>query len=65
VLGLYFQKERGEMLTTYSDFPGIYVRPRIGHLGTFDFASIPYFIEEGYRATSEAIAKAAGTTALA
>jgi NTE family protein len=61
VLGLYFQKERGEMLTDYSDFPGVYIRPGIGHLGTFDFASIPFFMEEGYRAASEALAKAAWT----
>jgi NTE family protein len=58
VLGLYFQKERGEMLADYAEFPGIYIRPRIGHLGTFDFASIPFFVEEGYRAASEALANA-------
>ncbi len=35
--------------------PVTVVRPRIGHLGTWDFHRTRYFLEEGFRATREAL----------
>jgi hypothetical protein len=34
-----------------------HVRPRIGHLGSWDFHRTQYFLEEGYRAMKEALAR--------
>jgi NTE family protein len=47
------QRERG--LTEWKDSPVVMIRPRIGHLGTWDFARTQYFLEEGYRAAREAL----------
>jgi NTE family protein len=58
VLNLYFLREKAELLARYAEFPGVYVRPQIGHLDTFDFGSMGFFMEEGYRAASEAMDKA-------
>ncbi len=47
------QRERG--LVEWKDKPVHMIRPRIGHLGTWDFARTQYFLEEGYRAAREAL----------
>jgi hypothetical protein len=36
----------------------IYIRPKVGHLGGFDFNRTQYLLEEGYRAGREALAEA-------
>ena len=36
----------------------IYVRPRLDGFSTFDFAQNAYFLQEGYRATAEALKQA-------
>lgn len=35
--------------------PLLYVRPRLDGFGVFDFERVEYFVEEGYRATSQAL----------
>lgn len=35
--------------------PLLYIRPRIGHLGGWDFDRTQFFLEEGYRAAREAL----------
>jgi len=47
------QRERG--LREWKDRPVVMIRPRIGHLGTWDFGRTQYFLEEGYRAAGEAL----------
>lgn len=59
VLNLNLQHRRQEALEQYADLPMIYVRPRIGHLQTFDFERTQFFMEEGYRSASEALEAAA------
>ena len=59
VLSLNLQHRRTEALEKFSHLPLLYVRPRIGHLHTFDFERTQFFMEEGYRATSEALEAAA------
>lgn len=58
VLNLNLQKQRRDCLATYGDLPGVYIRPGIGHLQTFDFERNQFFMEEGYRAACEALSEA-------
>jgi len=39
--------------------PLMVIRPRIGHLGGWDFERTQFFLEEGYRAAREALRKQA------
>lgn len=55
VTGMNLAAQRRRNLETYRDAPVLFIRPRIGHLGTWDFARTQYFLEEGYRATREAL----------
>lgn len=59
VLNLTLVKQRDVCLERHSELPLVYIRPKIGHLQTFDFDRTQFFMEEGYRAASEALAKAA------
>jgi NTE family protein len=59
VLNLNLQHRRKEALEEYADLPMVYIRPKIGHLQTFDFERTQFFMEEGYRAASEALAASA------
>jgi NTE family protein len=45
-----------ERLARWSGPPLVYVRPRIDAYSTFEFDRTEFFIEEGYRATKEALA---------
>src|SRR5690606_33936878 len=47
---------RRQHLDTWEGPPLIYIRPRLDGYSTFDFARTQYFLEEGYRATREALA---------
>lgn len=51
-------RRRRELLEGWDGPPLLYVRPRLEGYGTFDFAGIDYFVEEGYRATREALGAA-------
>ncbi len=48
-----------ERLEAWSGPPLIYVRPRIEEYSTFEFSKTEYFMEEGYRATKEALSSGA------
>jgi NTE family protein len=43
--------------------PLVYVRPRLDGFSTFDFTRTQYFLEEGYRATRQALQQEAGVSA--
>lgn len=49
-----WEKKR-EMLQNWKGPRMIYVRPNLEGYSTFDFARTSYFLEEGYRATAEAL----------
>jgi NTE family protein len=59
VLNLTLVKQRADCLARHSHLPMLYIRPKIGHLPTFDFDRNQFFMEEGYRAAREALAAAA------
>jgi NTE family protein len=59
VLTLNLCEQRTALLRTYDGPPMVYIRPRIGHLGGWDFDRTQYFLEEGYRAAREALSKEA------
>lgn len=63
VLNLNLQEQRKACLAKWDVTPGeaslIYIRPKIGHLHSFDFDRTQFFLEEGYVAAREAIAAAA------
>jgi NTE family protein len=48
-------RRRRDLLAQWSGPPVLYVRPRLDGYETFDFVNIEYFIDEGYRAMSEAL----------
>lgn len=56
VVALMMSERRQGMVSKWNGPPLVYVRPRLVGYGTFDFEHIPYFVEEGYRATREALA---------
>lgn len=49
----YARKRTG--LETWDGPPLVYVRPRLDGYSTFDFTRTQYFLEEGYRATRQAL----------
>lgn len=55
VLAMNIAGQRTRALETWKDNPVVMIRPRIGHLGTWDFHRTQYFLEEGYRAAREAL----------
>ena len=55
VLAMNIAGQRARSLEAWRDLPVLLIRPRIGHLGTWDFSRTQYFLEEGYRAAREAI----------
>ena len=57
VLNLSIRNQRVQSLDRYRHLPFLYIRPKIGHLHTFDFDRNQFFMEEGYRAAQEAIAR--------
>jgi NTE family protein len=58
VLTLNIDGQRRRSVDAWRGRPVTVVRPRIGHLGTWDFHRTRYFLEEGYRATREALERA-------
>lgn len=63
VLGLNLQEQRRTCLDQWEGPPLVYIRPRIGHLGGWDFDRTQFFLEEGYRAAKEALAGAEAAAA--
>jgi len=55
VLSMSIRKQRLECLSRFENFPGVYIRPQIGHHATFDFERTQFFMEEGYRAARQAL----------
>jgi NTE family protein len=55
VLGLNLREQRDRCMANYDGPPLLYIRPKIGHLNSFDFDHTQFFLEEGYRAAREAI----------
>lgn len=53
------QQRRRAVQEEWTGPPMLYVRPRIGHMGGWDFDRTQFFLEEGYRATREALQKQA------
>jgi NTE family protein len=50
--------QRRANLAAWEDRPVTLIRPRIGHLGTWDFHRSRYFLEEGYHAAVKALGEA-------
>jgi NTE family protein len=57
VFAIMTHRRRREALERWEGPPLVYVRPRLDGYGTFGFEHIEYFLEEGYRATKEALAR--------
>jgi NTE family protein len=55
VLGLNLREQRNRCMANYHGPPLLYIRPKIGHMHSFDFDHTQFFLEEGYRAAREAI----------
>lgn len=55
IYGIMTYRRRRDELATLGDVPLLYVRPRLDGFGTFDFDRVEYFVEEGYRAMSQAL----------
>lgn len=55
VLAMNIAGQRQRSVEMWKDRPVVLIRPRIGHLGTWDFHRTQYFLEEGYRAAREAL----------
>jgi NTE family protein len=53
------QQRRRAAAEKWQGPPLLSIRPRIGHLGGWDFDRTQFFLEEGYRATREALEKGA------
>lgn len=57
VLSTMLQQQRRSSLPNWNGPPLLYIRPRIGHLGGWDFDRTQFLLEEGYRAAREALAR--------
>ena len=55
VFSIMAWRERTDMVSRWTDPPLLFVRPRLDGYQTFDFDSVQYFLEEGYRATRAAL----------
>ena len=55
VVGLMAQARRYDLVASWEGVPLLYVRPNLAGYGTFDFENIEYFLDEGHRATREAL----------
>lgn len=58
IFAIMTYRRRRDLVDRWSGVPLLYVRPRLDGFGTFDFDRIDYFVEEGYRATSQALGRA-------
>jgi NTE family protein len=58
VVSIMAWQRRYDLVASWDGPPLTYVRPRLDGYGTFDFEHVGYFLDEGYRATREALADA-------
>lgn len=56
VVGIMTAARRHDIVSAWEGPPLLYVRPHLEGYGTFDFEHVQYFMDEGYRATREALA---------
>jgi NTE family protein len=56
VLNLNLQRQREACMDGWDGPPVLYIRPKIGHLGGWDFNRSQFLMEEGYRAARHALA---------
>jgi NTE family protein len=57
IFSIMTYRRRRDLIAQWTEPPLVYVRPRLDGYETFDFDSIEYFMEEGYRATMEVLAR--------
>ncbi len=57
IFAIMTYRRRREAVDGWAGPPLVYVRPRLEGYGTFDFGHVEYFVEEGYRATREALGR--------
>lgn len=55
IFSIMTYRRRRDLLAQWEGPPVLYVRPRLEGYGTFDFDEVGYFVEEGYRAMTEAL----------
>ncbi|GMR11850.1 MAG: patatin-like phospholipase family protein [Gemmatimonadota bacterium] len=55
VYGIMMNHNRHEMLDAWTDPPLLLVRPAVEEHDTFDFTQIGFYLDEGYRATRDAL----------
>ncbi len=55
IIGMMTWRRRRDLLAEWSGPPVLYVRPRLDGYEAFDFEHTDYFVQEGYRATKEAL----------
>jgi len=55
VVSIMAWQRRYDLVASWKGAPLTYVRPRLAGYGTFDFEHVDYFLDEGYRATREAL----------
>jgi NTE family protein len=55
VFALMSWRKRSDMVAHWHEPPLLFVRPRLESYQTFDFDSVKFFLEEGYRATRAAL----------
>lgn len=65
VFAIMAGQKRRDTLRDWGGVPLTFVRPDLATFGGFDFDEIEYFLEEGYRATKEALAADASLSAAA
>lgn len=58
VLNLNLREQRNRCLDAWDGPPLLYIRPKVGHLGGWDFDRTQFFLEEGYRAARQALGEA-------
>ena len=58
VLNLNLQRQRADLLERWEGPPMLHIRPRVGHLGGWDFDRTQFLLEEGYRAARTALGEA-------
>ena len=57
IYSIFSGLRRREAVEEWDGAPLLYVRPRLEGYSTFDFSSVKYFMEEGYRAARAALAE--------
>lgn len=55
IFSLMSWRKRTDLVAHWTEPPLLFVRPRMEGFGTFDFESVGYFLEEGYRAARAAL----------